>query len=48
MTEYCEICGEELETEEEISIGVCNYCSLILADTEFGLSAGEEDIDDMV
>ena len=35
MTEYCEICGEELSTNREIEVGVCNYCSVILAGTDF-------------
>ena len=31
----CEICGEELLTEEEIEIGICNDCSSVLMHDEF-------------
>ena len=31
----CEICGEELETEEEELTGVCNNCSVTLMNDEF-------------
>jgi len=35
MTEYCEICGDELQTDEEIIAGVCNSCSCVIMHDAF-------------
>jgi len=35
MSEYCEICGDELQTEEETLSGICDNCSSTLMNDEY-------------